>query len=140
MARKSQRLRRQRRIERLKAQEQEIKLTRTIEDNSTILERMKNMTSVIDEVCETIAVPETITVPETIIVPELKAEPIIEQTEPSIEMRIQPFNEPKLIEKETPNFKKMTKRSLIAYAKENEIDVKATMTKNQLIKAIQETI
>ena len=134
MARKSQRLRRQRRIERLKAQEQEIKLTRTIEDNSTILERMKNMTSVIDEVCETIAVPETITVPE------LKAEPIIEQTEPSIEMRIQPFNEPKLIEKETPNFKKMTKRSLIAYAKENEIDVKATMTKNQLIKAIQETI
>ena len=134
MARKSQRLRRQRRIERLKAQEQEIKLTRTIEDNSTILERMKNMTSVIDEVCETIAVPETTTVPE------LKAEPIIEQTEPSIEMRIQPFNEPKLIEKETPNFKKMTKRSLIAYAKENEIDVKVTMTKNQLIKAIQETI
>ena len=134
MARKSQRLRRQRRIERLKAQEQEIKLTRTIEDNSTILERMKNMTSVIDEVCETIAVPETTTVPE------LKAEPIIEQTEPSIEMRIQPFNEPKLIEKETANFKKMTKRSLIAYAKENEIDVKATMTKNQLIKAIQETI
>ena len=34
MARKSQRLRRQRRIERLRAQEQEAKITKVVEDNS----------------------------------------------------------------------------------------------------------
>ena len=45
-----------------------------------------------------------------------------------------------MIAKEVPNFKKMTKRALMTYAKENEITVKSTMTKAQLIKAIQETI
>ena len=136
MARKSQRLRRQKRIERLKAQEQEVKLTKTIEDNSVILERMKSMSSIIDEVCETMVTSE----PEVAPVLDLKAEPTIEAPEPSIEMRIQPHNEPTLIAKEQPNFKKMTKRALITYAKENDITVKPTMTKTQLIKAIQETI
>ena len=45
MARKSQRIRRQRRVERLKAKEQEAKIAKTIEDNSVILERMKAMSS-----------------------------------------------------------------------------------------------
>ena len=135
MAKKSQRLRRQRRIERLKAQEQEVKLTKTIEDNSVILERMKSMSSIIDEVCETMVTSE----PEVAPVLDLKAEPTIEAPEPSIEMRIQPHNEPTLIAKEQPNFKKMTKRALITYAKENDITVKSTMTKAQLIKAIRET-
>jgi len=136
MARKSQRIRRQRRIERLKAREQEVKLTKTIEDNSVILERMKSMSSIIDEVCETMTTPE----PEIAPVFDLKTEPTTETVEPSIEMRIQPYNEPTLIAKEVPNFKKMTKRALITYAKENNITTKSTMTKNQLIKAIQETI
>ena len=133
MARKSQRFRRQRRIERMKAREQEAKMTKVIEDNSAILERMKNMSSIIDEVCETIGTPAPVV--------EAKAEPVPEtKPEPSVEMRIQPHNEPTLIATETPNFKKMTKRALLTYAKENEITVKSTMTKTQLIKAIQETI
>ena len=133
MARKSQRIRRQRRIERLKAQEQEAKMTKAIEDNSVILERMKNMSSVIDDVCETIRTPEPVI--------EVKAESVPEtKPEPSVEMRIQPHNEPTLIATETPNFRKMTKKALLTYAKENEIAVKSTMTKTQLIKAIQETI
>jgi hypothetical protein len=133
MARKSQRIRRQRRIERLKAREQEAKMTKNIEDNSAILERMKNMSSIIDDVCETIGTPEPVV--------EMKAEPVPEtKPEPSVEMRIQPFNEPTLIAPETPNFKKMTKKALTAYAKENDITVKSTMTKAQMIKAIQETI
>ena len=41
MARKSQRFRRQKRIERMKAREQEAKMTKVIEDNSAILERMR---------------------------------------------------------------------------------------------------
>jgi len=133
MARKSQRIRRQKRIETLKAREQEAKMTKVIEDNSVILERMKNMSSIIDEVCETIETPAPVV--------EAKAEPVPEtKPEPSVEMKIQPFNEPTLIAPETPNFKKMTKRALTNYAKDNNITVKRTMTKTQLIKAIQETI
>lgn len=133
MARKSQRLRRQRRIERIKAREQEAKMTKDIEDNSVILERIKNMSSIIDDVCETIGTPEPVV--------EVKAEPAPEtKPEPSIEMRIQPHNEPTLIAPEAPNFKKMTKRALMTYAKENDITVKPAMTKAQMIKAIQETI
>ena len=90
MARKSQRLRRQKRIERLKAREQEAKMTKVIEDNSVILERMKNMSSIIDDVCETIGTPAPVV--------EAKAEPVPEtKPEPSVEMRIQPHNEPTLI-------------------------------------------
>ena len=133
MAKKSQRLRRQRRIERLKAQEQEVNLTKVIEDNSVILERMKNMACAIENMCESIGTPEPVI--------EMKAEPVPEtKPEPSVEMRIQPHNEPSLIAPEVPNFKKMTKRALITYAKENDIAIKPSMTKTQLIKAIQETI
>ena len=132
MARKSQRLRRQRRIDRMKAREQEAKLTKTIEDNSVILERIKAMSSSIDEVCQTMdmgTVATTTTAPENVV--ELKAEP-------SVEMRIQPFVEPETKTETTkPNFRKMTKRALTAYAKENGITVKPTMTKSQLIKTIQ---
>ena len=91
------------------------------------------MSSIIDEVCQTIGTPAPIV--------EAKAEPVSEtKPEPSIEMKIQPHNEPTLIAKEQPNFKKMTKKALFTFAKENEVTVKTTMTKNQLIKAIQETI
>lgn len=133
MARKSQRIRRQRRIERLKAREQEARMTKNIEDNSVVLERMKNMSSIIDDVCETIGTPEPVVEEKAESVPETKPEP-------SVEMRIQPFNEPTLIAPSVPNFKKMAKRALMVYAKDNDIPVKRTMTKNQLIKAIQETI
>ena len=133
MARKSQRLRRQQRIERMKTKEQETKMTKAIEDNSVILERMKNMSSIIDDVCETFGTPA--------LVVEAKAEPVPEvKPEPSVEMRIQPHNEPTLIAPETPNFRRMTKKALLTYAEDNDITVKSTMTKTQLIKAIQETI
>jgi len=131
MARKSQRFRRQRRIERMKAREQEARMTKTIEDNSAILERMKNRTSIIDQVCENIA-PTNETEPEIAPVVEMKAEP-------SVEMRIQPYNEPTLIAPETPNFKKMTKKDLLSYAKENDITVKSSMNKAQILKTIEES-
>ena len=139
MARKSQRFRRQKRIERMKAKEQEAKLSKSIEDNSAILERMKSMSSIIDQVCETIEpTPE----PEVAPTIEMRAEPIVEiKEEPSVEMRIQPFVEAKeeKTNKETPNFKKMTKKSLLSYAKENNITVRSTMSKMQIIKAINKS-
>ena len=52
MARKSQRLRRKRRIERMKAQEQEAKITKVVEDNSVVLERMKHASSTCDKVLQ----------------------------------------------------------------------------------------
>ena len=134
MAKKSQRLRRQRRIERMKAREQEAKLTKTIEDNSLILERIKAMSSSIDEVCDTLDITST-----TTSTPIASSENVIEiKTESPVEMKIQPFNEPTLLAPQTmPNFKKMTKRALLTYAHENNISVKTSMTKNQLIKTIQ---
>ena len=138
MARKSQRFRRQKRIERMKAREQETKLTKTIEDNSVILERMKNMSSIIDQVCETITQQ---TEDSVLPVIEANVEPPSHTEESSVEMRIQPFNEPSLLAPQaTPNFKKMTKKTLITYAKDNNVAIKPSMTKSQLIKAIQETI
>ena len=108
-------------------------MTKVIEDNSVILERMKSMSSIIDDVCETIGTPTPVVETKSELIPETNPEP-------SVEMRIQPHNEPTLIATETPNFKKMTKKTLLTYAKDNDITVKATMTKAQLIKAIQETI
>ena len=141
MAKKSQRFRRQRRIERMRTREKEAKLTQAIEDNSAILERMKTMSSTIDEVVQKIEVPtQTKTEPTVSPVVEMKAEPPVEmKAEPPVEMKIQPYNEPSLIAPETPNFKKMTKRNLLAYAKENNIKVRPTMTKTQIIKTINQS-
>ena len=135
MARKSQRIRRQRRIERLKAREQEAKLTKTVEDNSVILERMKVMSSTIDDVLQTFD-NKIETKSEETVTPK----PVVEmKAEPSVEMRIQPYNEPTLIAPEAPNLKKMTKRALLSYAKENDITVKSSMNKAQILKTIEES-
>jgi len=141
MARKSQRFRRQRKIERLRTREKAAKLTQAIEDNSAILERMKTMSSTIDEVVQKIEVPtETKTESTTSPVVEMKEEPVVEmKEEPSVEMKIQPYNEPSLIAPETLNFKKMTKRNLLAYTKENNIKVRPSMTKTKIIKTINES-
>ena len=90
-------------------------VAKIVEDNSVILERMKEMTCTLDDVIDNLDCTE------------------------SVEMRIQPHNEPTLIEKETPNFSKMTKKALIEYAKENSITFKTSMTKAQLIKTIEES-
>ena len=137
MAKKSQRFRRQRRIERMRAREQEARMTKNIEDNSIVLERMKSMSSIIDQVCETI---EPTTEPEVAPTIEMRADPVVEmKEEPSVEMKIQPFVETKeeTTKKETPNLKRMTKRKLAILAKEQGITIKPTMTKAQIIKAIQ---
>ena len=52
MAKKSQRLRRQRRIQRAKTREQEAKLEKVVEDNSVVLERMKNVSSSCDSILQ----------------------------------------------------------------------------------------
>ena len=115
MARRSQRFRKQRRIEKRKARE-EAELVKVIEDNSVMLEQMKTLSRSVDNVLQ-----------------NLDTEP-----EPLDEMKIQPYNEPSLVAPESPNLKKMLKRELIVYAKENNVTVRPTMTKTQIIKAIEE--
>ena len=95
------------------------------------------MSSIIDQVCETI---EPTTEPEVAPTIEMRADPVVEmKEEPSVEMKIQPFVETKeeTTKKETPNLKRMTKRKLAILAKEQGITIKPTMTKAQIIKAIQ---
>tara|TARA_R110000824_G_scaffold174112_4_gene352198 strand:+ start:3940 stop:4341 length:402 start_codon:yes stop_codon:yes gene_type:complete len=131
MARKSQRLRRQRRVERIKTTEQEVKMSKTIEDNSAILERMKIRTNIIDEYLKKPLTAKEETEEETPTTTVVEPEPIIE-------MKIQPFNEPTpTTPNKAPNFNKMTKKNLLLYAKENEISVKPIMNKSQIIKAIE---
>ena len=114
----------------------EQKIIKVMEDNSVMVERMKRISNTFDELVIALSEVDWDELEE-----EIEQNPIIKmKAEPSIEMKIQPFNEPSLITPETPNFKKMTKRQLTNYAKDNNIMVKRTMTKAQLIKAIQETI
>ena len=112
------------------------KIVKVMEDNSVMIDRMKRMSATFDELV--IAMNEV----DWEEVEEMEEEKSIVQMkeEPSVEMTIQPFNEPTLIApKKTPNFKKMTKRNLLSYAKENNINVRPTMTKAQIIKAINKS-
>ena len=127
MARKSQRLRRQQRIERMKAREQEAKMAKVVEDNSVILERMKNVSSTCDTILQTFNTTEDneVDTPDEI---DVRA-PMIKVAQPPPEIKETPL--------ETPNFKRMTKRNLIKFAKENNIKVTPTMTKANIIKTIE---
>ena len=114
----------------------EQKIVKVMEDNSVMIERMKRISNTFDELVVAMSEVNWDEWEE-----EIEEKSIVEmKAEPPVEMKIQPFNEPTLIAPETPNFKKMTKRALMTYAKDNNITVKRTMTKTQLIKAIQETI
>ena len=135
MARKSQRLRRQRRIERMRAREQEAKLTKVVEDNSVVLERMKNVSNSCDKILQTFEPtfnaladapePEVGEVEEDI---EVRA-PMLKMSEPTPELKETP--------KEKINFKKMTKKALINLAKDMNIKVSTGMTKANIVKAIE---
>ena len=115
----------------------EQKIVKVMEDNSVMIDRMKRISNTFDELVVALTEVDWADLEEEVI----EEKPIVEmKAEPPVEMKIQPFNEPTLIAPETPNFKKMTKRALTNYAKDNNITVKRTMTKSQLIKAIQETI
>jgi hypothetical protein len=135
MARKSQRLRRLRRIERMKAREQEAKFTKVVEDNSVVLERMKNVSNSCDKILQTFEpnLNTTVDTQETKETPEEPSDiraPMLKSTSPEPEL--------KETKKEVLNFKKMTKRKLFEYAKENNVKVYAAMTKANIIKAIED--
>ena len=129
MARKSQRIRRQKRIERLKAREQEAKMTKVVEDNSAVLERMKSASSSCDKILQKLD--------------SLKTEPEAKPTSPEPQfLATEPppiFEEiEKEEQKESVDLLKMTKKELLAYAAEVNCNVKRNTTKANIIKAINE--
>ncbi len=121
MAKRSQRLRRKKRIERMKAREQEQKMTKVVEDNSVILERMKNMSSSCDKILQTFdTTTEEITNTET--TNASKIEPQFMSTEPVPQIK---------------DYKKMLKKQLLTLAEELGCSIKPSMTKANIIKAIE---
>tara|TARA_A100001015_G_C14941524_1_gene692757 strand:+ start:1074 stop:1454 length:381 start_codon:yes stop_codon:yes gene_type:complete len=93
----------------------EQKIVKAMEDNSVMIERMKRISNTFDELVVAMNEVDWDEWEE-----EIEEKPIVEmKAEPLVEMKIQPFNEPTLITTETPNFKKMTKRNLLTYAKDN---------------------
>ena len=117
-----------------KTTQPEQKIAKIIQDNSIMIDRMKKMSATFDEIIVALSEVDWDEFEEEV------EEPVVHmKAEPSVEMRIQPYNEPTLIAPEAPNLKKMTKRALLSYAKENDIVVKSSMTKKQILKTIEES-
>jgi len=128
MARRSQRLRRKRKIDRMRAKEQEAKMVKVTEGNSVILERMRSVSASCDKVLQSLATSENITIEEGAPM-EQEAGSIVNIAEPIVELNETP-------EKKT-NLKRMTKKNLVNLAQELEIKVSMFMTKANIIKAIE---
>ena len=143
MARKSQRLRRQRRIERMKAREQHNNAP--VEDNSVMIQKVlesvpqeiiESTNPIIDTLFE--VEEETTTEPQEIIEDqenpteeEVVEEEIINLFENSV-IEPEPIVAPKI------NLKSLLKRELLAIAKEKNLqDISSKNTKAQIIAAIQ---
>ena len=118
MAKKSQRLRRQRRIQRAKAREQEAKLEKVVEDNSVVLERMKNVSSSCDNILQNLEntknEPEVlarISEPQFVStepVPELEEE--LEKAAPKVKVTKKQPAKPKAKAPAKPRAKRTTRR------------------------------
>ena len=143
MARKSQRLRRQRRIERMKAREQQS--SAPVEDNSVMIQKVleavpqeivESTNPIIDTLFE--VEEETTTEPQEIIEDqenpteeEVVEEEIINLFENSV-IEPEPIVAPKI------NLGSLLKRELLAIAKEKNLqDISSKNTKAQIIAAIQ---
>ena len=112
-----------------KEQITEQKITKVVEDNSVILERMKNMSSALDEVLQNFD-----TEPE----PIMTIQPFVEEVAVETPVELKPEPPPIIIAKPTQiNLNKKTKKVLIGMAKDLGISVKSSDTKATIIKAIE---
>ena len=106
----------------------EQKVSKIVEDNSVMLERMNNVSSVCDDLLQTfytMAENNEIDFEDEI---DVRA-PMIKTAQPPPEIKETPL--------ETPNFKRMTKKKLIEFAKDSNVKVSIFMTKANIIKAIE---
>ena len=113
MARRSQRLRRKKRIERAKTKEQEAKITKVVEDNSVVLERMKHASSTCDKILQKLdSIKKEPESASQIIEPQfLSTEPVPELEEDNIEEAAPKIKvKPKAKQPTTPKQKPTTRR------------------------------
>jgi len=109
----------------MKTREQEAKMTKVVEDNSVVLERMKSVSSSCDTILQTIDNIKTTTEPTNaaIIEPQfVSVEPVpeLEEEGPA----------------ETQDLKKMTKKELLSLASEIGCNVRRNSSKATIIRAI----
>jgi hypothetical protein len=108
----------------------EQKINKIVEDNSVMLEKINHVSTICDSLLETFY-----TMADNNEI-DFEEEEDIEVQAPMIKAS-QPPPEIKETTKQTPNFKRMTKKNLVKFAKENNIKVYAAMTKTNIIKAIE---
>ena len=110
-----------------KEQITEEKITKVVEDNSVILERMKNMSSALDEVLQNFDTEPIMTI-----------QPFVEEVAAETPVELKPEPPPIIIAKPAQtNLKKKTKKVLLGMAKDLGISVKSSDTKATIIKAIE---
>ena len=107
-----------------KTEPEEQKINKVVEDNSIMLDRMKNVSSACDTILQTFdTIADGSEVANSAII-----EPQFLSTEPT----------PQLEEStQTPDLKSMLKKDLLKMAQELGCDVKSNTTKANIIKAIQ---
>ena len=98
----------------------EQKINKVVEDNSVVLEHMKKVSSSCDKILQTIDAME----------PSASAviDPYFMSTEPVPELEES---------SQTPDLKRLLKKDLLKMAEEKGCNVKSTMTKANIIKAIE---
>ena len=107
-------------------QPQEQTMVKVVEDNSVMIEKMKNVSTSCDKILQAI---DTIN-QESEITNSAIIEPQFLSTEPVPQLEETPSNQ---------DLKKMLKKDLLNMAKEVGCDVKPTMTKANIIEAIEAT-
>ena len=107
-------------------QPQEQTMVKVVEDNSVMIEKMKNVSTSCDKILQAI---DTIN-QESEITNSAIIEPQFLSTEPVPQFEETPSNQ---------DLKKMLKKDLLNIAKEVGCDVKPTMTKANIIEAIEAT-
>jgi len=108
-------------------QETEQKIAKVVDDNSVMLERMKSMSSSIDEVLQNFDTEPIMTI-----------QPFVEEVaaETPVELKAEP--PPIVMTKPTQtNLKKKTKKVLLGMARELNCNVKTSDTKANIIRAIE---
>jgi hypothetical protein len=118
----------------------EQKITKVIENNSVMIEKMKLMSSSLDRALQTIDdTMEAITSHEEITNEEIDyiENELVAMLKPDIEPPIIKATPPTTTTTATTDLKKMYKKDLIKLAKEKGCTVRGSMSKNQLIRAIE---
>lgn len=124
----------------MRTREQEAKMTKVVEDNSVALERMKEVSNSCDKILQSFDTEASTATNDREVTNVGNVEPHFLSMEPAPELdeSVITLSNPVVSEtKEKTDLRKMYKKELIKMAKELGITVKPTLSKNNIIKAIE---